>query len=147
MIVFVNVLNDVRILLRNDDFEWIVWNRFFQCRVLRVVLLWWYFVWLTIKNCKVARSNPVATTYLLAERVKASNEKKTISNDRLDKSLYLPMVTYLLLDIHPAVYTCTVYILMCMYITCSVEPVFGYLNMLSINVFSFHMCCWYIGQQ
>ena len=27
------------------------------------------------KNCKVARSNPVATTYLLAERVKASNEK------------------------------------------------------------------------
>lgn len=64
MIVFVNVLNDVRILLRNDDFEWIVWNRFFQCRVLRVVLLWWYFVWLTIKNCKVARSNPVATTYL-----------------------------------------------------------------------------------
>ena len=73
--------------------------------------------------------------------------KKTISNDRLDKSLYLPMVTYLLLDIHPAVYTCTVYILMCMYITCSVEPVFGYLNMLSINVFSFHMCCWYIGQQ
>ena len=99
------------------------------------------------KNCKVARSNPVATTYLLAERVKASNEKKTISNDRLDKSLYLPMVTYLLLDIHPAVYTCTVYILMCMYITCSVVPVFGYLNMLSINVFSFHMCCWYIGQQ